>query len=427
MIFIGGLIVIATFVAIVKRYETRMVLFASGLLMCIVALDPIAAFDAFAARMVHSTLVSNICSVMGFAYVARLTKCDQHLVRLLTEPLKKLRPVLIPGAVLTTFVINIALTSAAGASAAVGAILIPTLMAAGVKPEMAATAVFAGTFGSTLSPGNSHNIMVSGIADMDPMSVISGHATAAIISVLIGAISLTIIGRVFKEDHGYEPVLSTDAVGSDVAGDAEIESVNLLKAFVTIFPLLLLILATPQVGLLPPVFNVPTSMLLGALLAVVITRHDPEEITKNYFAGMGHSYTNVIGIIIAASVFTTGMQAVGLTDALLEMMKRSTGIVNLSATFGPFIIAVLGGSGDAATLAFNEAITPHAAQFGLTIAHLGSVANVAGALGRTMSPVAGAAIICAGLADVNPIELSKRNAPGMVIAAIVFMLVMLVF
>lgn len=41
---------------------------------------------------------------------------------------------------------------------------------------------------------------------------------------------------------------------------------------------------------------------------------------------------------------------------------------------------------------------------------LGSLAQIAGAMGRSMSPIAGAAIICAGLAKVNPIEVSKRNA-----------------
>jgi len=42
-----------------------------------------------------------------------------------------------------------------------------------------------------------------------------------------------------------------------------------------------------------------------------------------------------------------------------------------------------------------------------------------------MSPVAGAAIVCAGIAKVNPIELSKRTWPGMLIAAVVAMLMLL--
>ena len=59
----------------------------------------------------------------------------------------------------------------------------------------------------------------------------------------------------------------------------------------------------------------------------------------------------------------------------------------------------------------------------MTIMDLGSLAQMAGAIGRSMSPVAGAAIICAQLANVNPIELSKRNAIPMLLGVITFMII----
>ena len=65
-----------------------------------------------------------------------------------------------------------------------------------------------------------------------------------------------------------------------------------------------------------------------------------------------------------------------------------------------------------------------AAQFGMTPAHLGSLAMIGGALGRSMSPVAAAAIIAAGLAGVNPVELTKRNAIPMLAAAVAVMLLL---
>ena len=42
-----------------------------------------------------------------------------------------------------------------------------------------------------------------------------------------------------------------------------------------------------------------------------------------------------------------------------------------------------------------------------------------------MSPVAGAAIVCATLASVNPIEITKRNGVGMVLAALVTMFILM--
>ena len=76
------------------------------------------------------------------------------------------------------------------------------------------------------------------------------------------------------------------------------------------------------------------------------------------------------------------------------------------------------GSGDAATLAFNEAVTPHAESFGMTIPSLGGLAFLTGALGRTMSPLAGVTILVSGIAMVNPLEVVKRTAIPCFIAVI---------
>jgi DcuC family C4-dicarboxylate transporter len=84
----------------------------------------------------------------------------------------------------------------------------------------------------------------------------------------------------------------------------------------------------------------------------------------------------------------------------------------------------MSGSGDAASVAFNKAVTIHAEQFGMLPTDMGSLAVLAGALGRTMSPIAGGAIICSAFAGINPMELAKRNAPGMIIAVTVSMLLL---
>ncbi len=85
-------------------------------------------------------------------------------------------------------------------------------------------------------------------------------------------------------------------------------------------------------------------------------------------------------------------------------------------------MAVLSGSGDAATFAFNEAVTPHAAQFGLTITELDNTVMCAAQLGRTMSPIAGVVILLAGMARVSPIDLLKRTAIPMIVTWLVLIL-----
>ena len=87
--------------------------------------------------------------------------------------------------------------------------------------------------------------------------------------------------------------------------------------------------------------------------------------------------------------------------------------------------SLISGAGDAATVAFNEAVTPHAAQFGLETMNMGSIAALGGTLGRTISPIAGATIICAGIAGVDPMEVCKRNALGITLALVVGMILLL--
>ena len=417
MVWVGGLIVLLTFYAIIKRYETRLVLFVSGLLMALLSGKPLAAIDAFSAAMINSGLVPVIATVMGFAFVMKLTKCDMHLVHLLAGFLTKFRPLLIPGTVLVTFGINIALPSAAGCAAAVGAILIPALISAGIHPAIAASAVLAGTWGSVFSPGSARNPFIAKLANVDVMTVIAGHTKAAIVGAVVAAIALTAVAFFRKEDRGYQGA-------ANLLDDKQEFKVNYLKALVPLVPLALLVLGSKQVHLIPEV-TVPQAMIFGVILGFVATFTNPQEISKQFFAGMGEAYANVIGIIVAAAVFTKGMELIGLTGALIAAMKQSAHIAKVAATFGPFIIAVLSGSGDAATLAFNGAITPYAQQFGFGITQMGSQAFLSGALGRSMSPVAGAAIVCAQLAGVNTIELTKRNALGMILAALVTMLLLL--
>lgn len=394
-----------------------MVLFLSGVVMAALSGKPMEAVTAFSKAMVNEGLVTVICTVMGFAFVMKLTKCDSHLVHLLAGALGRFRVILIPGTVLVTFMINIALPSAAGCGAAVGAIMIPTLIGAGVNPIMAACAVLAGTWGSVFNPGSAHVPFIAKLGNTDVMTVIAGQTVANIAGIITVAVLLTIIARYLKEDG------SGEGAGTAVKRD-EAFKVSFIKAMVPIIPLLLLVLGSKQVKLIPEV-TVPAAMLIGAALGFAVTWMKADEISKQFFDGMGNAYGNVIGIIIAAAVFTKGMELIGLTGALITAMKSSQAVAKLAATFGPFIIAVLGGSGDAATLAFNGAITPHAAQFGFGILPMGSQAFIAGALGRSMSPVAGVAIVCAGLAQVNPIDMAKRNAIPMIAAAIITMFILL--
>lgn len=413
MLILGCILVLITLFLLIKRYEARMVLVAAGIVMCACAGNPMAALNSFAKGM-GSSMISSACSSMGFALVMRFTGCDKHLINFLAKGLTKVHFLIIPGVVLATFAVNMALPSAAGTAAAAGAIFIPIMMGAGIHPAMAAAAVKCGTYGSMLNPGLAHNPFVAKIAGVSVMDVIAFHYKANLASLVIAAITITVIAYMTHENKDH------------FAEGLELEEnfkVNYLYALMPIIPIAILLLGATKIV---PMFKmgVAQAMIIGCVLALAVTRTNPAELTKSFFDGMGKAYADIIGIIISAGVFVAGMNAMGLVKAFTNAMLNNPAIVKIAASVGPFLLGLIVGSGDAATFAFNEAITPHAADFGMTPVQMGSMATLGGTLGRTMSPIAGATIIVAGIAGVNPMEIAKRNALPMVLAMVVGMTVL---
>ena len=416
MVIAGMIIVIATFVAIIKKFETRLVLFLSGILMCLIGGNIPAGTTAFVKELTNAGLVPTICTVLGFSYVMEYTGCSSHMVYCISSLLKKFTFIIIPGAVLVTFFINIALPSAAGCAAAVGALLIPALIRSGVHPAMAGSAVFLGTWGSVMSPGLMFNPQVAEIAGVDIMTVIGTFSLQVVIAAVIAACILTGIAVFRKENKGYE--------AQELSEEKDEFKVNYLYAIIPVIPLVLLVIGSKQVKLIPEI-SVPVAMLVGTAIGCIVVRPNVKEATRKFFRGTGDGMCDVVGLIAAAACFTAGMKTIGLTGALIEAMKSSQQIAQIAAAYGPFLIGAVSGSGNAAALAFNGAVTPHAADFGYGIVELGSMAQIGAGLGRCMSPVAGAGIILAKMAGVAPMELAKRNALPTIVAALVVMVTLL--
>lgn len=210
-------VVCVTVWALIKRYETRLVLLVSGLVMALLSLDPMMAFKQFDKSMTNGSLIIAICSAMGFAAVISVTKCDAHLVRLLTQPLKRMGIFLLPACMAVTSVIATAIPSMAGLCASVGPTIIPIMVRAGFRPATAAAAAafafneavtpHAPSFGMTIdslgylammsaglgrmaSPLAGGIIVLSGIAMVSPVELIKRTAPAAVI-MLIGLYFLT--------------------------------------------------------------------------------------------------------------------------------------------------------------------------------------------------------------------------------------------
>jgi len=402
-------VIFVTIWALIKRWETRLVLIAAGLFLCIISLNPMMGLNQFAKSMTNNSLIMAICGSMGFAFTATYTQCDRSLVHYLAAPIRGLGLFLVPVSTVITFFVNIAIPSAAGCAAAVGSTLIPLMLRAGIKPAAAAAAVLAGTIGSYLSPGTSHNPFVAKMAGMDVMEFIGTHTYYSLMCGAILVVGTAVVCFLMGDGKG-----DTNAQVDETKIKNDDFTPNPLKALVPLIPITILVVGNMWVPAIK--MGVAQAMLIGAICALVVSLSNPQEFSKKFFDGMGKGYADVLGIIIAAGVFAAGLRATGLIDACVDALKDSNDIARWGGSLGPWIMGVITGSGDAATLAFNETVTPHAKDFGMTIEGLGGLAFLTGALGRTMSPLAGVTILVSGIAMVNPIDVIKRTAIPCIIA-----------
>lgn len=403
------IVVIGTVWALIKRYETRLVLLTSGLLMTLLSLDPYAAFQQFDKSMTNGSLIIVICSSMGFAAVMTLTKCDLHLVSLLTKPLNKLGILLLPCTMVVTGVCSIAISSLAGLCAAIGPTMVALMIRAGFRPAVAAATVVASTLPSFISPGSSHNGFVAKLADVPVMDFITytvpRTAIISVVCIVLMVLVCFLYGDFKKEGfhENNEGALVKQAEASELP-----ENPKVLWAFAPLLPVVILFVVSltwPELKM-----SVATAMLIGMLYTLVVTRSDPADVMKKFFDGMGRGYGNILGLIIAAGVFAAGLRTCGVIDLFVEYLKGSSEIAKIGAAVGPLVLGIMTGSGDAAAFAFNEAVTVHAPEFGLTIPDLGYLAIVSATLGRVTSPIAAGMIVIAGIANVSPLDVVKRTA-----------------
>ena len=132
-------------------------------------------------------------------------------------------------------------------------------------------------------------------------------------------------------------------------------------------------------------------------------------------------------LLVAASVFVTGLKSIGLIDALQNAMTGIQGggmgfvlpliLVGLTA-----LIVLLSGSGTALFFAMVPLMVPAAAA-GINVLAVSIPMGLAGNLLRAVSPVSAVVMIVAGSVKRSPIEVVKRTSLPM-IAGVVFMFVL---
>lgn len=424
----------------VRRVEVRLVLLAAGLVLGLLAGQPLLMFDTFTRAMVAG-MVGPICAAMGFAAVVSATGCDKHLVHLLLMPIRKVPMLLLPGGILVAYLVNMAVSSQTSTAAAIGPILVPLFLAAGFSKEVAGAALLLGASfgGDLLNPGAQDVVAIASVANIPAAALSARVIPASVAGAMVAALVFALLNR-----RGNGPVGESGTKGEASGNGGVLSSatelteaheefrVDLPHALVPIGPIALLLLGyggfpplaflieppegeawKPFTGALPIV----RAMLIGVILALIVARRDIQKLTKTMFTGIGEAYGTIISLTITAQCFGAGVAAVGLSARLLEV-ARSLGFLAVLAGGFPWALALLSGSGSGPILTFAQTFLPSLGP-GEDGVRLAALACFGGAFGRTMSPVAAVVVYCSGLVGVSPILLVKRLAPSILAGAAV--------
>lgn len=469
VLMLGLLIIAAAVIAVLKKVDVRLALFIAALALGVMDGRPELIVQKFLATLVNEQFVVPICTAMGFAYVVRHTGCDQHLVQLLVAPLRRVRPLLVPGAVLVGFLVNVPVVSQTSTAVCIGAVLIPLLLAARVSPVTIGAALLLGSSvgGELLNPGAPELRTVvketaAAVQKSDEESAANNEQPSEMVRVLkqkpvTGAdcvnrvvplvfVQLVVATLLFwwlsvraeKQQPPTEP--ATAPAEGQPAGDEPFR-VNLFMAAVPLVPLVLLILTSPAFKVLSvpqtwlvdeegnPAFEsrlIGAAMLVGVIVATLTAWRAPSAATKAFFEGAGYAYTHIISLIVVASAFGEGLKMIGLNAVVSDLVHAAPWLLLPLAASVSHGFAWLSGSGMAATQSlFGLFAAPALVDVKpqMNPAHVGAVVSLAAAAGRTMSPVAAVTLICAVLTKTDAMTLTRRVSLPLLLGLVVVVIV----
>lgn len=405
-------------------------------------LDPLKAIvDQF-----KSTLSSAgfIILILG-GYSAYMSSIDANdmTVSVLTKPIGKIKSVYIlaPVVFLLGNLLSLVIPSASNLAIILLATLFPVMIKSGMS-TLTAAAIIATTATIMPTPLGSDNVAIAAelattvqFAGLTPADyVFKYHALISVPTLLFMALA-----HYFWQKHQDKRLGAN--LQDEQTSFKEMKTVQgggLFKAVYAILPLLpiLLLIAVFAVQSFTGLkinISVEVATLFSfviALLCEIVRKRKAKAAldgTEAFFKGMGGAMP-IVALLVAASVFVTGLKSIGLIDALQDAMLGVQGngmgfvlpliLIGLTA-----LIVILSGSGTALFFAMVPLMVPLAAAAGISVLAISVPMGLAGNLLRAVSPVSAVILIVAGSVKKNPIEIVKRTALPM-IAGTVFMFVL---
>ncbi len=450
---------------LIKKMDIKITLFLMGILLMFVGvalgnpiggeefasagaicLDPLKVIaDQFKSTISAAGFI--ILILGGYSAYMNDIKANNVTVSVLTKPIAKIRSVyiLVPIVFLLGNLLSLVVPSASNLAIILLATLYPILIQAGMS-TLTAAGIIATTATIVPTPLGSDNVAIAAelanTAEFAGMTatdyVFRYHAVVSVPTILLMAV-------VHFFWQKYCDSKSRDAAGNlaDVKEIEEIQGGALYRTVYAILPLLPILLligvfVVQKITGMKIDISVEVATLFSFVIAIVCemirTRDGKKALaqTESFFKGMGGAMP-IVALLVAGTIFVTGLKSIGLISALQNAMTGMQGsgmgfvlpllLVGLTA-----LIVLLSGSGTALFFAMVPLMVPLAAAAGIPVFAVSVPMGLAGNLLRAVSPVSAVVMIVAGSVKREPLEVVKRTAVPMIVGTVVmFVLSMVIF
>lgn len=445
------LVIVLTAWLLYKKFNPQGVLIIAGILMIVTALvmgvktpellNPTGSslFDLF--KIIEETFITNlsraglmIMTIGGYVAFMNKIQATNALVYVSMKPLSFFRKHPYLAATITIPIgqmLFITTPSAAGLGLLLVASVYPVLTHLGVSKLTALSVISAATIFDQ-GPGSANTALAAELIGKTNVFYFITHQLPLVLPTTVVVMLLYYFNnRYFDKKDKLKAIANGEPEAEAVPAASFTVDVPLIFAILPVFPLILLIVFSPYVGLFdPPItLNTTTAMIFSlfiALLFVLIRSRSMKETFEafgSFWKGMGNVFAGVVTLIVAAEIFSKGLISLGFIDSLVSISTHlgfSGVLISVLITIIIFSAAVLMGSGNAAFFSFGPLLPGIAKQLGLPAFAMVLPMQLSASMGRAISPIAGVIVAIAGVAGVSPMELAKRNALPL-IGALIFM------
>lgn len=441
-VFVTLLVVAWVVYMIVKKYYPQAVLLTAGVVLLfatyVLGTAPILAakessgaalLDIFhTIKVLLSSRVAGlgltIMSIAGFAKYMEYIGASRSLFAVVASPIKHIKSpyVLLVLSFFVSQFLVLFIPSHAGLAMLLMVTMYPVLIRAGVS-KLSALGVIGCAQYMDVGPGSGNAILAANICKIDPaVYFVDYQLPIFLTTTLILGVVHYIVQKWWDKKDGF--------TGNDCLGDALKEDESRPPLIYAVLPIV------PMVFILgfSPIFkskiqmDVVTAMFLSTFISMLFEFIRTKDFRgtllslKYLYEGMGNSFATVVSLIVAGEVFAAGLTKIGAVDVMTSGAQHlGLGIQGLIILFCIVIAccAFLMGSGNAAFFSFAALAPKIAESLKIDVITLLVPMQIMTSFGRVVSPITAAIVAIAGVAGVSPVQVVKRTAIPMAVAALV--------